>query len=581
MDAEAAGLESPEAREPAAGSARSSPPRWRFLPKRLVLERLRHRLKTLSMRLPGACKPLLGCRGTAIVLSHSDIWPGDLEAGRAVLTDGYFLAGEFLENPEPLWNPPKASRDWREGMHAFDWLRDLRSAGGDQARRKARDLTALWLANYAKRWEPLAWAPQVTGRRLANVLGHFEYYAANAEPPFQAALVDSLGRQARHLGRVLPAGLAGAELLGAIKGLTFAALCLPGGEALLPRARQLLQREMERQILLDGGQAERNPFSHVAVLRDLIDLRALFHAAGEEPPADLTPAIERMGPFLRLLRHGDGELPLFNGGLEGQAWYLDLILQRAGGRSRPFYAAPQAGYQRLQAGRSILVVDSGRPPPPGLDGAAHAGALSFEMSVGRERLVVNCGSHPFSERWRGLLRGTPAHSTLCFDERNSSQLLPGGGLGQRAGDVRCRREEQEGNVWLQLSHDGYRQRYGLIHHRRIFLAAGGEDLRGEDRLEVVDPERLKQSGLAGRPLALRFHLHPDVGASLSQGGSLILRLKRGGGWRFHQTGGSLELEPSLYFGAFPEVRRSEQIVVVAPLEGRDTVIKWTFKREGR
>jgi uncharacterized heparinase superfamily protein len=578
MEAESVSLEGQEG-PPAAGppAAAGDPPRWRFLPKRLLAEKLFYACRIPLFRLPRGLKPLPGCRGTALALTPSDIWPGDVEIGKAVLQDNFFLAGEYLEKPEPLWKPAKASRDWLEGLHAFDWLRDLRGAGGDQARRKARDLTALWLADYAKSWDPLAWEPAVTGRRLANILGHFEYYAANAEPPFQAALIDSLGRQARHLARVLPGGLRGASLMAGVKGLCFAALTLPGGEALLARARQLLLAELPRQVLLDGGQVERNPFRQVELLRDLIDIRALFVAAGGEAPSDLTGAIERMAPFLRLLRHGDGGLPFFNGGLEHQAWYLDLLLQRAGGKARPFFAAPQAGYQRLQAGRSLLIVDSGAPPPPGLDQAAHAGALSFEMSVGRERFLVNCGSHPFSPRWRGLLRGTAAHSTLSLDGRNSAQVLSEGGLGARPGDLRCRREEQEGNVWLQLSHDGYRERFGVIHHRRLFLAAGGEDLRGEDRLEIVDPAKARE----GLPIALRFHLHPDVGASLLQGGSLLLRLKRGGGWRFHQSGGETSLEPSLYFGGFPEVRRSEQILVTASLQGRDSTIKWTFKREAR
>ena len=581
MEAETASLEGPEGWGSQESAGPKDPPRWRFLPRGLLLQRLHLRLRAPFLRLPGACKPLPGCRGTALAFYPGDTWPGDVEAGRAILSDGYFLAGEYLENPAPLWRPAAASRDWQESLHAFDWLRDLRTAGGDQARRKARDLTASWLASYSARWDPLAWAPQVLGRRLANILSHFEYFAANAEPPFQAALIDSLGRQARYLEKLLPAGLTGSDRIAALRGLIYAALTLPGGEVLLARAGALLQATLPRQILLDGGQSERNPERHAAVLRDLVDLRALFHAAGLEPPEELSAAIERMAPFLRLVRMGDGGLPLFNGGLESRDWYIDLILQRAGGRKRPFYAAPQAGFQRLQAGRSILVIDSGAPPPPGEDAAAHAGSFSFEMSVGRERFLVNCGSHPFSPRWRNLLRGTPAHSTLCFDGRNSAQLLGGGGLGARAGDVRCRREEQEGNVWLQLSHDGYRERYGLIHHRRIFLAAGGEDLRGEDRIEVVDPAKVARLGLEGRPLALRFHLHPDVGATLSQGSSLLLRLKRGGGWRFHCSAGELALEPSIYFGAFPDVRRSEQIVVTLPLQGRDSTVKWTFKREGR
>jgi uncharacterized heparinase superfamily protein len=254
MEAESASLGSQEGLEaPRRTDSTGDPPRWRFLPKRLLAERLLFTLRAPLFRLPGGLKPLPGCRGTALALTPSDIWPGDVDIGKAVLQDNFFLAGEYLEKPEPLWKPAKASRDWLEGLHAFDWLRDLRVAGGDQARRKARDLTAGWLAGYARSWDPLAWDPAVTGRRLANVLGHFEYYAANAEPPFQAALVDSLGRQARYLEKVLPGGLRGASLMAAVKGLCFASLTLPGGEALLARARSLLLAELPRQVLLDGG----------------------------------------------------------------------------------------------------------------------------------------------------------------------------------------------------------------------------------------------------------------------------------------------------------------------------------------
>jgi len=48
--------------------------------------------------------------------------------------------------------------------------------------------------------------------------------------------------------------------------------------------------------------------------------------------------------------------------------------------------------------------------------------------------------------------------------------------------VLARREEAEGNAWLDLSHDGYRQHFGLVHHRRLYLSADGTDLRGQDRL---------------------------------------------------------------------------------------------------
>src|SRR3546814_1131249 len=82
-----------------------------------------------------------------------------------------------------------------------------------------------------------------------------------------------------------------------------------------------------------------------------------------------------------------------------------------------------------------------------------------------------------------------------------------GGIGARRAAVACRRDEADGSIWLETSHDGYLPVFGLTHHRRLFLSASGDDLRGEDRFTA------ETSG-AARPcdVALRFHLHPEVQA---------------------------------------------------------------------
>ena len=105
----------------------------------------------------------------------------------------------------------------------------------------------------------------------------------------------------------------------------------------------------------------------MAVLRDLIDVRAALNADGLQVPEALHLAIDAMAPFLRLLQHGDGGLALFNDGSEEDGWRVDMVLQRAGGGKRPLMDAPQGGFQRLQAGRTILLIDAGEPPPPGYD----------------------------------------------------------------------------------------------------------------------------------------------------------------------------------------------------------------------
>ena len=45
-----------------------------------------------------------------------------------------------------------------------------------------------------------------------------------------------------------------------------------------------------------------------------------------------------------------------------------------------------SGYERLAAGRTTIIMDCNQN-----DNRQYAGSLSFEMSVGRDRLIVNCG----------------------------------------------------------------------------------------------------------------------------------------------------------------------------------------------
>ena len=216
-------------------------------------------------------------------------------------------------------------------------------------------------------------------------------------------------------------------------------------------------------------------------------------------------------------------------------------------------------------------MDAGAPPALApYDRRAHAGTLGFEMSLGAERVVVNCGAFPAADAaWEKALRSTTAHSTVAVDDASSSELIAGGGFGRRVHAIECAREESEGNVWIVASHDGYEDNFGLIHRRRLYLAAGGDDFRGEDSL--VGPHR--------GHFTLRFHLHPGVQTSLIQNGAAaILRLPSGAAWRLQVNGGHIDVAESVYLGRRGEMYRAEQVVVAGQLTGRGATVKWAFKR---
>lgn len=501
-----------------------------------------------------------------------DPWPGDADLGQALLNNRFPFAGRVLTGELPPWNAPEASAAWLAAMHGFDWLRHLRAAGGDGARRQARVLTAHWLDLYGRKWDPVAWAPDLVGARIAAWTGQHDFFLASADDELRATLFDSMARQVRFLERALPGRLVGSDLITAIKGLVHGGLCLDGLGRAVERARMLLARELPRQILPDGGHIEHSPARQLTVLRHLIDMRGCFRAARAEVPEALQHAIDRMTPTLRFFRHGDGGLALFNGAQEEEPVLIDTVLGQADARGRPLKSCPHIGFERLTAGRTCILMDTGYPPAPGVDEHAHAGTLSFEMSVGRERLITNCGAHPGDQGpWRAALAATAAHSTLVLADTNSSGVEPEGGLSRRPGRVECQRSEANGGVLVEAVHDGYRPGLGTIHRRRLYLAETGEDLRGQDVL----------NGPAGHGFAIRFHLHPGVSAAWVEGeAGLMLRLPSGALWRLRAAGAEMALEESIYLGHGAEPVPSLQLVLRGVTQAGETLVKWGLRREG-
>jgi len=256
-------------------------------------------------------------------------------------------------------------------------------------------------------------------------------------------------------------------------------------------------------------------------------------------------------------------------------------LRRAGGRLRPLNQLPLSGFQRMECARAVVLVDCGAPPRHGLDGHAHAGTLAFEMSVDGDHLIVNCGAHPWSKEWQQVQRTSAAHSTMIVDNVNSSMLLPPkkaigggvkiGGIALKPDIVTSRREETNGQIWLDLSHNGYEEGFGLIHRRRLYLSANGEDFMGEDHL----------IGKGGNSFALRFHLDPGVQVSITQNGqAALMKLTKGSFWRMRVQGGELALAESASIGAGGKVRRTQQLVIMGAIESDRTEVKWLIQREG-
>jgi uncharacterized heparinase superfamily protein len=288
--------------------------------------------------------------------------------------------------------------------------------------------------------------------------------------------------------------------------------------------------------------------------------------------------------MLRFFRHGDGHFALFNGMGPTRTDLLGTILAYDDARGTPVANAAHSGYQRLEAHGTVVIMDTGKPPPLPVSQEAHAGCLAFELSAKQHRIIINCGL-PSGGRdgWRQVARATAAHSTATFNDASScrfvesapvKRLLRGTPIISGPRNVEVVREEdaETGALMLRTSHDGYAENFGVIHQRYLMLSAEGNRLDGEDvflpsRGEIVD----------GRDrFALRFHLHPLVKASrLQDSHGAMLMLPNKEVWTFNAYEDRVELEESAYLAGPDGPRRTFQIVVYGSAREISRV-QWTF-----
>jgi len=512
-----------------------------------------------------------------------DALPRRLDSADQMLRGRFRFAGETVDvNDKSVFDMPPPSSAWQMELHDFAWLPPLSSAGGDNARKLATGLIAQWIKRNARYSEPVM-APQMIARRLAHVFAHSRFVLTNSDMLWRSKLFVSLREQARllaHIGVEAPDGLPRLEAA-AVHALSGA--CLEDNPRRLISGLERLEEELAIQILPDGGHISRSPEQLVHAYRLIVMVMDALTAIERPVPQSIRSAHDRMAPMLRFFRHGDGALALFNGGTESDARMIAALLARDEVRGQPFAHAPHSGYQRIAAARTLAVLDCGKAADGIYSNTAHAGCLSFELSHVQQRIIVNCGAagsrHP---RWDTALRATAAHSTITLNDTSYAGVLPDGFvrdlIGPRlVGDSfaveTSRRETPQGAV-VEARHDGYVHDFGISHERTLSLSPNGLALNGADRLVPKGNVRRPREGV---PFAARFHIHPDIRVSPSQGGGIILKLPNGEGWRFRAGGGEIAIEESVYLGS-AQVRKCEQIVLSGVVMQEAVEIGWIFEQ---
>ncbi|MBI1340683.1 heparinase [bacterium] len=534
----------------------------------------------------------MGLNGPApasVIATPKDPRPVNSDRGRAILEGDWRFDGPGARVRTPPdrapWGPPFPTPHFADQIHRFHWLRDVASFGSD-GQNRARSLVYSWIEMFGK-WDAFAWRTGPTADRVINWLSAGPWLFGATQNETRELLLGALGRHVRHLQEQISQERDPASRFRAAVALCLAGSALPDADQTLSLGSKVLEEEVARQILADGGHASRSAEALAEAMIDLNQVEDLLLRVGVRSPAFLTRIQTRMASMLGFLTLDDGNLLVGHGGGERSGLAAAAMAPHGDVRSR-FSFARLTGYQRVEAHDLKLFFDSGPAPETAFGGAAHASALALTVADGPDRILTGCGSHAaLDPQLRDAARRTPAHANLTLDNTDSSAFALDADTDllaiEAAQGVSTRRIEENDQYLIEGQHAGWRNAHGLIQRRRIYVAKNGARVTGEDTLshplsEPASPSR-------SIPYALRFPLHPDVEVRVEPGEDRTVYLglpERQRIWRFRSEA-PVQVEDSPYWGA-GGARRTQQLVIRASADANSdgssppNRVRWAMSR---
>lgn len=269
------------------------------------------------------------------------------------------------------------------------------------------------------------------------------------------------------------------------------------------RSRRIVVRQLEEQILTDGGHYELSPMYHCVILERLLDCCNLLAAAddklfeGQRELEDFLreKATEMLAWMDAVVVNGD-MLPLLNDAANGVALKPSVLRDYAKRLHVQWKKGMlgESGYRHVVKPSYEMVVDMA---PLGVSynlGHGHADTSTFLLWVNGRALLADTGTSTYNEGERRCFeRSTRAHNAVVIDGADSSKVWGAFRCAQRA-HVKI---VDETPMSYALVHDGYKDKGVMC--RRNFVCE-------EDRVEIVDTVSANRQCEA----VAYFYLAPDV-----------------------------------------------------------------------
>jgi uncharacterized heparinase superfamily protein len=468
------------------------------------------------------------------------------------------------------WSSRDMGKLWRYNLHYFDYLQE--------ENRSFQNKTFL-IENWSNKVPKLAedaWEPFPVSLRIVNWIKWF--LSPETVGKIQKLWILSLYEQTLWLEKNIEYHLLANHLFKNGKAFLFAGLYFEGSDAdrWLSKGIRIILKELEEQILQDGGHFERSPMYHSMILEDCLDMLSMLagweagrlggwgdrksgraeerksrsrgqrsevggrqteqgiplKAAGlgrgtrdEESIYHLTEVLqakaEKMASFLWGMCHPDGRIALFNDaafGIEAEPEELFSYYERVTGKTMErdvlrIRSFPETGYFIMSPNPDDrLFIDCGAVGPDYQPGHSHCDTLSFELSLKGRRVVVDSGCCQYED--------ADIRQYNRGNAGHNTVTIGGKNQSEVWGAHRCARRARPLNPKLYADTDG-----ALIFEGAHdgYKRLAGQPIHHRKISWQGDDIRIEDriDGKGRHTVASHLHIHPDLTIEIKTGSALI------------------------------------------------------------
>jgi uncharacterized heparinase superfamily protein len=450
---------------------------------------------------------------------------------------------------------------WRYNLYYFNYLNYFSSI--EDTNIDFSKYINIWI-NEVKKGESLE--PYPTSLRIVNWI---KWSVRNKY--YKKSFLDSLYSQSIFLKKNIEHDIKGNHIIANCKALIFSGIFFINNDKynFLKIGKKLLFKNINIQILHDGGHYERSPLYHSIVLEDLLDIYKLVsnhNYFSKYEILNLENKIIFMLIWLNRLSHKDGKISFFNDSAFNISKSFDRLSSQAIDLGIKFKLTDsnftyfkETGYFIYTDENVDLKFNVGSVGPKEQPGHSHADTLSFELSVGKFRLFVNSGTSTYENNTLRLFqKSTKAHNTLEINKLNSSNVWSIFRVGKRAKVGHIKYDTSNNNVKFEATHDGYYQSSTTNHKRMINII--------DNKIIISDTTtKLCLDSI------IRLYLNPDVMVNESP---LNLKTTDGYSIDINCKNGVIKVVDTMWYPEFGIKIPNKCIEITMKENNCETIIKW-------